>query len=85
MLGASETEFDFGTHRGQEFARGFYVAHLGDVFQDDWFFGEQSGGHGGQGGVLGAADAHCSQQRIAAADYEFIHFEVVFWCSTKRY
>ena len=77
MLCAAVSQFDFGAHRGQQFARGFNVAHLRDIFQDDGFFGEQGGGHGRQRGVLGAADANCPQQRIAAANYKFVHIEIV--------
>ena len=78
MLGASVAEFDLGAHGGEQLARGFDVAHLRNVFEDDRFVGEQSGGHAGEGGVFCAADANRAEQRIAAADYEFIHeFEVL--------
>ena len=77
MLGAPVSELNFRTHGGQEPARGLDVAHLRDIFEDDRFFGEQSGGHGGQGRVFSAADANRSQQWIAAANYEFIHIDIV--------
>ncbi len=73
MLRAAVTEFDLGAHAGEQAARGFDVAHLGNVFQHDRLVGEQGGGHGGQGGILGAADAHRPEQGIAAANDEFIH------------
>ena len=78
MLGAAVSQFDFGAHGGQQFARGFDVAHLRNIFQNDRLFGEQGGGHGGQGGVLGAADANCPQQRIAAANHKFVHTRDLF-------
>ena len=72
MLGTTVAEFDLGTHRSQ-LARRLYIAHLRNVFQDDGFVGQNGGSHGRQGGILGPADANCPQQRIAAADHEFIH------------
>ena len=36
----------------------------GNIFQDDRFVGEQGSGHGGKGGIFGAADANRAQQRI---------------------
>ena len=73
MLRAAVSQFDFRAHGGQQFARGFNVAHLRDIFQNDGFVGEQGRGHGRQRGILGAADANCSQQRIAAANYKLVH------------
>ncbi len=68
MMGAAITEFDFGSHGGEQAAGGFDVAHLRDVFQDDSIFGKQSCSHAGKGGILRAADAHCAQEWGAAAD-----------------
>ena len=79
MLRASVAEFDFGAHGGEQAARGFDVAHLGNVFENDRLFGEQGGGHGRQSGVLGAADANRAEQRIAAANYELVHSKVVWY------
>ena len=73
MLGPAVAQFDFGAHRSQQLARGLDVAHLRDILQDDRLVGQQSGGHGRQGGVLGAADANGPQQRIAAANHKLIH------------
>ncbi len=73
MLGATVSQFDFCAHGGEQLARGFDVAHLRDVFEDDRLVGEERGGHARQGGVLGAADLNCSEQWIAAANYEFVH------------
>ncbi len=73
MLRAAVTELDLGAHAGEQAARGFDVAHLGNIFQHDRLVGEQGGGHGGQSGVLGAADAHRAEQGIAAANDEFVH------------
>ena len=73
MVSASVAEFDLGSHGGQQFARGFDVAHLRNVFEDHRLVGEQSGGHAGQGGVFRSTDADGAEQRRAAADYEFIH------------
>ena len=58
MLGAAIAQFDLGAHGGQQLALGLDVAHLGDVFQDDRLIGEQRRRHGGQRGVLRAADAN---------------------------
>ncbi len=67
-------QLDFAAHRGEELAAiGLDVLHLGDVFEDDFVFGEDGRGHAGQGRIFCAADADGAEQRIAAADYEFIH------------
>ena len=73
MLGAAVSQFDFGAHGREQLARGLDVAHLRNIFQDYRFIGEQGSGHRRQRGIFGAADADCSQQRIAAANYEFVH------------
>ena len=77
MLRPSVAQFDFGAHGGQQLAGGFDVAHLRNIFQDDWLVGEQGSGHGRQSGILGAADANRAQQRIAAANDKFIHIEIL--------
>jgi len=46
---------------------------LRNVFENDGFVGEQGRGHAGERGVFRAADADGAEQRLAAADYEFIH------------
>ena len=73
MLGASVAEFDFGTHGGQEVARGLNVANLGNVLENDGFVGEQRGSHTRECGVLRAADPDSAEQRVSAADDEFVH------------
>ena len=73
MLGAAVAELDFAAHGGEQLALGLDVLDLGDVFENDFVFGEDGGGHAGQGGVFCAADADGAKQRIAAANYEFIH------------
>ena len=73
MLGAPVAEFDFRPHRSQQLARSLDIAHLRNVFQDDRLVRQNGGSHGRQSGILGPADANCPQQRIAAADHEFIH------------
>ena len=73
MVGASVAEFDFGAHGGQEVPGGLDVADLGNIFEDDRFVGEQGGGHAGECGVFCAADADGAEQRLAAADDEFVH------------
>ena len=75
MLGAAVAELDLGAHGGEQPALGLDVAHLGNVFENDRLFGENGGGHGRQRGVLGAADANRAEQRIAAANDKFIHYE----------
>src|SRR5450755_969626 len=54
VLGASIAEFDFRAHGGKQVALGDDVADLGSIFENDRFIGEQSGSHGGEGGILGA-------------------------------
>jgi hypothetical protein len=68
-MGAAVTEFDFGAHGGEQSARGFNVSNLGDVFQDDFAFREQSRGHARQGSILGSTDADRAEEWGAAADY----------------
>ncbi len=77
MLRAAVAELDFGAHGGEQLALGLDVADLGDIFEDDFVFGEDGGGHAGQGRVFCAADADGAEQRIAAADYEFIHKRLI--------
>src|SRR5450755_4070638 len=73
VLGASIAEFDFRSHGSKQVALGDDVTNLGNVFENDRFIGEQSGSHGGEGGILGATDPNRAHQRITAADYEFVH------------
>ena len=73
MLSAAIAEFDFAAHGGEQLALSLDVLDLGNVFEDDLVFGEDGGGHAGQGRVFCAADADGAKQRIAAANYEFIH------------
>ena len=73
VVGASVAKFDFGAHGGQQVARGLNVADLGNVFEDDGLIGEQGGGHAGQRGIFGSADADGAEQRLSAADYELVH------------
>ena len=47
MVRASVAEFDFGSHGGEQVARGLDVAYLRNVFEDDRLIGEQGGGHAG--------------------------------------
>ena len=56
MLGAAVAEFDLGAHGDEQAALGLDVADLGNVFEDDFVFGEDGGGHAGQGGVFCAGD-----------------------------
>ena len=73
MLGAAVAEFDFGAHAGEELALGLDVADLGDVFEDDFVFGEDGGGHAGEGGVFCSGDFDGAEKRVAAAYYELVH------------
>ncbi len=41
-------QLDFCAHGDEQFALCFDVAHLGNVFECDFFFGEDGGGHAGQ-------------------------------------
>ena len=76
VLGAAVAEFDFGAHGGEQLARGLDVAHLRNVFENHRLVGEQGRRHGGQCGVLRAADADRSEQRVAAANHQFVHIRV---------
>jgi len=73
VMGASVTEFDLGSHGGEKIAGGLDVSYLRNVFEDDGFVGEQGGGHAGKRGIFCAADVDGAEQRLAAADDEFVH------------
>src|SRR5579885_1935294 len=73
MIGAAGSEFDLGTHRYEEFAFGLDIANVGDVLEDDFLLGQNRRGHAGESRVLGAGGANGADERIAAANYEFIH------------
>ena len=75
MLGAAVAEFDFGTHADEELALGLDVADLGDVFEDDFAFSEDGGGHAGERGVFSSGDLDGAEKGIAAAHYELVHFD----------
>ena len=64
---------DFCAHGGEQFALGFDVADLGNVFERDVVLSENGGGHAGERGVFGAGDADGADERIAATNYEFVH------------
>ncbi len=59
--------------RREELSFGLDVADLGDVFEDDFFFGEDGGGHAGERGVLGAGDFDGSEKGVSAAYNELVH------------
>ncbi len=84
MLRPSVSQLDFGAHRRQQLAGGFNVAHLRNIFQNDRLFREQGRGHGRQRGILGAADANCPQQRIAAADHKLIHTAPILMAMAEK-
>ena len=73
VLGAAVAEFDLGAHAGEELALGLDVADLGDVFEDDFVFGEDGGGHAGERGVFGSGDFDGAEKRVAAAYYKLVH------------
>ena len=73
MLRAAISELNLSAHGDQQLALRFDVADLGNVFENDFIFGEDGGGHAGKGGVLGAGDADRTEQRIAAANDKLIH------------
>ncbi len=56
VLRAAVAELDLGAHGGEQLALGLDVADLRDVFEDDLVFGEDGGGHAGEGGVFGSGD-----------------------------
>jgi hypothetical protein len=76
MLGTAVAELDLGAHGGQKIARGVNVAHLWNIFQDHGLISEERRCHAGKSGVFRAADADGAEERFAAADDEFIHFEM---------
>ncbi len=73
MLGAAVAELDFGSHGGEELALGLDIADLGDVLEDDLVFGEDGGGHTGEGGVFGSGDLDGSEKWISAAYNKLVH------------
>ncbi len=73
VLGAAVAELDFGAHRDEEFALGFDVLHLRDVFEDELVFGEDGGGHAGERGVFGSGNFDGAEKGIAAAYNKLIH------------
>ena len=79
VLGARRSRLDLRAHGGEQLALGLDVADLGNVFEDDLVFGEDGGGHAGQRRVLCAGDADGADQRIAAANDEFIHRSASFF------
>ena len=66
-------QLDFRAHGDEQLPLCFDVADLGNVFERDFFFSEDGCRHAGKCGVLCAGDADCSNQRISAANDEFIH------------
>ena len=73
VLGASIASLDLGSHAGEELALGLDVLDLGDVFEDDFIFGEDGGGHAGERGVFGSGDFDGTEKGVSAAYYELIH------------
>src|SRR6266700_6799579 len=73
MVSAAIAQLNFGSHGDQQVALRLYVANVRNIFQDDWFIRQDGGGHGRQSSVLGSADANAADQRIASANYKFIH------------
>ena len=73
MMRAAIAQFHFCAHGGQQLAGGFDVAYIGDIFQHHRFVGKQGRRHGRQSGIFCPRNAHRPQQRIAAANYKFIH------------
>ncbi len=71
--GAAVAELDLRAHGDEQLALGLDVANVGDVFQDELVFGEEGGGHCRESRVFRSADAHCTDERIAAPHYELIH------------
>jgi hypothetical protein len=55
VLGAAVAQFDLGAHRSKQSPLCLDIADLGDVLQHHFVFGENCGGHAGQGGVFCAA------------------------------
>ena len=88
VVGGSCAQLDFCAHGDEELALGLDVADLGNVFERDFFFSEDGGGHAGESGVLGARYAYRSDQRISAANDKFIHevvgCSVCFQCNCAR-
>ena len=73
MLGAAVAELDLGAHADEQLALGLDVADLRDVFEDDFAFGEDGGGHAGERGVFCSGDFDGAEKRVAAAYYELVH------------
>src|SRR5439155_8584073 len=73
MLRTAIAKFYLGPHRRKQLARGLDVAHLRNIFQDHRFVGEQGSSHRREGGIFCSTDANRAQERVSAANYEFIH------------
>ena len=57
MLGAAIAELHLCAHGNKQPAFGLNIAHLRDVFEDDFVFGENGCGHAGKSGVFSAGNA----------------------------
>ena len=73
VLGAAVAEFDLGAHADEQLALGLDVADLRDVFEDDFVFGEDGGGHAGERGVLCAGDLDGAEEGISSAYDKLVH------------
>ncbi len=83
MLGPAVAEFDLGAHGGEQLALGLDVADLGNVFEDDFVFGEDGGSHAGESGVLGAGDFDGAEEGIASANDKLVHLVSLRGCGGK--
>ena len=76
VVGCAGAQFDLRAHGDQELALCFDVADLGNIFERDFVFSEDGGGHAGEGRVFGARDVDRAVQRISAANDELVHESV---------
>jgi hypothetical protein len=73
MVRAAIAKLDFRAHRFEQFAFSLNIANVGDILQNYWFFGQDSGGHRGQRSILRSTYSNGSNQGIATTDDEFVH------------
>src|SRR5690348_13938804 len=73
MGSAAVAQLHLSAHGHEKVALRMNVAHVRNIFQNHGLVCEESGGHRGQCGILGAADADASHQGIATTNYKFIH------------
>ena len=63
----------FRAHGFKQLSFSLNIANVRNIFENHWFFSEDSGRHRGQRSVLRSAYTDGSDQGIATTDDEFVH------------